>query len=392
MHDDNREPPLPAPDPPASAHDTSALGVPPTASAGAPPATVDRGAPEPPPPLEPLPATAVPGALSIWLVLILLFGVGGVWLRQQELALLVTLAGALIAAQAADIHNRWRVFYQLVSLAFIGACAALFVGLAWYFRNSSLPTTLRLGLAAFSGASGLLLIATGLRPVIEPVTRALFRVQETSHSLRLAARLVLVGLLVPLPTWFVAQDVFADPESAMQTLGDIAQAGTVFGYILVALAAVGFLVRRDLRATFERLGLGRIGGRYALVAALGVPVMFGINAGADWVQHHWLPDLWESDRRVNEAIAGALDARSMIVVGVSAGIGEEITMRGALQPRLGIVLTALLFSLLHVQYSWFGMATVFLFGLMLGAVRKRTNTTVVIMIHMVYDVLALFTT
>jgi membrane protease YdiL (CAAX protease family) len=67
-------------------------------------------------------------------------------------------------------------------------------------------------------------------------------------------------------------------------------------------------------------------------------------------------------------------------------------MRGALQPRLGVVLTALLFSLLHVQYSWFGMATVFLFGLMLGAIRSRTNTTVVIAIHTIYDVLALFTT
>jgi len=385
VHDDNREPPLPAPEPPAASHDPAPFDAPLTPAEPPPPSWRES------PPLD-APATAVPGALTIWLVLIVLFGIGGVWLRQQELALLVTLAGALIAAQAADIHPRWRFFYQLVSLAFIGACATLFVGLAWYFHNSSLPYTLRTGLALFSAASGLLLVATGLRPVIEPVTRALFRVQETSHSLRLAARLVLVGLLVPLPCWFVAQDVFADPESAMQTLGDIAQAGTVFGYILVALAAVGFLVRRDLRTTFERLGLGRIGARYMLVAALGVPVMFGINAGADWLQHHWFPVLWESDRRVNEAIAGALDARAMIVVGVSAGVGEEITMRGALQPRLGIVLTALLFSLLHVQYSWFGMATVFLFGLMLGAVRKRTNTTVVIVIHMLYDVLALFTT
>jgi hypothetical protein len=349
------------------------------------------GAP-PAPLLEAPVASAKPGALTVWFVLILVFGVGGMWLREQELALLVTLAGALIAAQAADIHSRWRVFYQLVSLAFIGACAALFLGLAWYFRTAGLPPSLRLGLMTFSAASALLLVATGLRPVIEPITRALFRVRDTSHSLRLAARLVIVGLLVPLPSWFIAQDVFADPETAMQTLGDIAQPGTVFGYVLVALAAVGFLVRRDLRATLDRLGLRAIGGRYALVVALGVPLMFGINAGADWLQHRWLPELWASDRRVNEAIASALDARAMIVVGLSAGIGEEITMRGALQPRLGVVLTALLFSLLHVQYSWFGMATVFLFGLMLGAIRSRTNTTVVIAIHTIYDVLALFTT
>jgi membrane protease YdiL (CAAX protease family) len=79
------------------------------------------------------------------------------------------------------------------------------------------------------------------------------------------------------------------------------------------------------------------------------------------------------------------------MVGLSAGIGEEITMRGALQPKLGIGLTALLFALLHVQYSWFGMLVILLFGVALGLLRRATSTTVVMAVHTLYDVLALMT-
>jgi hypothetical protein len=59
-----------------------------------------------------------------------------------------------------------------------------------------------------------------------------------------------------------------------------------------------------------------------------------------------------------------------------------------LQPRLGLALTALLFAALHVQYSWTGMATIVVFGLALGFVRMRSNTTTAIAIHALYDIIA----
>ena len=82
----------------------------------------------------------------------------------------------------------------------------------------------------------------------------------------------------------------------------------------------------------------------------------------------------------------------MAGVPVSAGVGEEITMRGALQPRLGLKLTSLLFASLHVQYSWFGVLVIFVLGLVLGVVRARTSTSVVMLAHTVFDVVAVFTT
>jgi membrane protease YdiL (CAAX protease family) len=81
-----------------------------------------------------------------------------------------------------------------------------------------------------------------------------------------------------------------------------------------------------------------------------------------------------------------------LLLGVSAGFGEEIAIRGALQPRLGIGLCALLFASAHVQYSWFGMATIALLGVLLGGIRAGTNTTTAIAVHALYDVLAVATT
>jgi len=78
-------------------------------------------------------------------------------------------------------------------------------------------------------------------------------------------------------------------------------------------------------------------------------------------------------------------------VGVDAVGGEEVTIRGALQPRLGIVLTSVLFACGHVQYSWWGMLTIALLGMLLGGVRRLTNTSTAIVVHSLYDVFAVVT-
>jgi CAAX protease family protein len=67
-------------------------------------------------------------------------------------------------------------------------------------------------------------------------------------------------------------------------------------------------------------------------------------------------------------------------------------MRGALQPRLGLVLTSLLFASLHVQYSWYGMVVIFLLGMVLGTIRRRTSTTAAMAVHVLYDIVAVLTT
>jgi len=121
-------------------------------------------------------------------------------------------------------------------------------------------------------------------------------------------------------------------------------------------------------------------------------VLFLLNIGADWLQNHYFHKSWEADHRVNEELVRGLTTPLAVLLGATAGIGEEITLRGALQPRLGIPLTATLFAALHVQYSWFGMVAVLLLGVVLGVLRQRSCTTTAMAVHAIYDVMAVFTT
>jgi membrane protease YdiL (CAAX protease family) len=91
---------------------------------------------------------------------------------------------------------------------------------------------------------------------------------------------------------------------------------------------------------------------------------------------------------MNELIAGRLTGVGTLMLGISAGVGEELAMRGALLPRLGLVATSLLFAALHVQYSPLGMLTIGLIGLLLGVIRRRGGTTSAIAVHVLYDIMA----
>jgi hypothetical protein len=52
--------------------------------------------------------------------------------------------------------------------------------------------------------------------------------------------------------------------------------------------------------------------------------------------------------------------------------------RGMSESRLGvagtIVLTSFLWAMLHLQYDWYGIVSVFVIGLLLGWVRHRTGS------------------
>ena len=76
-----------------------------------------------------------------------------------------------------------------------------------------------------------------------------------------------------------------------------------------------------------------------------------------------------------------------IALGLSAGISEELLFRGAVQPRLGLLLTTILFTIGHLQYG-LTLATlqVFVIGLVFGLMRKRTKGIVVCMVsHATYN-------
>jgi hypothetical protein len=344
------------------------------------------------PPPSAAPARSRRG-LIIWLVGLLLLGVGGLILELRDLPAMIAFAGLFIVAQAADEDPRWFGPYFVLSAVVPVGGGVMFAYLAGGIIRGDAPLTMRIAAGAFSIAAAIFSIATLLPAVSMPLAARLFGAGSDSHVARLTARVVALTLLLSLPGSLVfpriLEPLLERPGGLIETRG---LGGELIGYIVLALAAVGFLIRRDARGTLERLGLRRPTLRDLALIAFGTLALFVLNGGAEWLQHRFFLASWAHDQHTNQELVRGLTLRQTLLLGASAGIGEEITMRGALQPRLGLLLTSLFFAALHVQYSWFGMATILLIGLVLGYLRQRAGTTVSIGVHALYDIAAVAAT
>lgn len=157
---------------------------------------------------------------------------------------------------------------------------------------------------------------------------------------------------------------------------------------LMAVIGVGWLSRRSLAQVLQRLAivvptlrqfLAGIGIGVAMAAVITVLEVLLARVGV----------VTDADvQRLSEQLLGPLVTHpfGIITLGVAAALGEECIFRGALQPRFGILLTTLLFALLHSTYG-LSLATllVFLVGLLLGLVRQRANTTTSMLVHATYN-------
>jgi hypothetical protein len=393
MSDENQAPPPPdgrAPRPggPPAPHPAFEFLEPEsgTAAAGAPraPGTFEPPAPWAPTPPAPLPRSVLHGALALALL-----GLASLLLGQVEAALLIAVAALYFTAQAADVHPAMGRVYTL--LAWIPpATGALALGaLAGVLVTNGPLTPLRAACAVVSGIGALASLASLMPAAGDRLVGFLFRGAGSSHTLRLTANIVLVIAWVAFPTWLVFRDQLA---RLLQDPGSLVSAsklsGGLVGYVVLAFASVGFMVRRDARGSLERLGLTALRPTDALMVVAGVAALWLVNVGSEALERSALPALWTGDQAFTSALAGAMGPGQMLLLGLSAGIGEELTLRGALQPKLGIALTSLLFAALHVQYSWYGMLAILGLGLILGAIRRSSGTTAAILAHALYDLLA----
>jgi uncharacterized protein len=126
----------------------------------------------------------------------------------------------------------------------------------------------------------------------------------------------------------------------------------------------------------------------ALAAAIAVADTVTLALGKDMVP----PFQVELHRTAREE--GSLPWLWLAII-VAAPVGEELLFRGFMfrgfihEPRdavPGILVISLIWSMLHVQYDWFGAAQVFVIGLLFGFVRWRTgSTTLVILMHVLLN-------
>ena len=163
----------------------------------------------------------------------------------------------------------------------------------------------------------------------------------------------------------------------------------LFWTLIASLLIAGACMRRTFPEVLERLGLVRPTGReiaFAVFAAFVLVVAFHFIDPmlATLVGYFGLPVT--DTGAVNLLFAGSLTLPGIIVASIAAGFGEEVTIRGLLQPRFGILLPALLFASLHAfQYSWDGLISVFLAGIVFAYIRRYSNTTTSAITHTVYD-------
>jgi membrane protease YdiL (CAAX protease family) len=167
-------------------------------------------------------------------------------------------------------------------------------------------------------------------------------------------------------------------------------------FVVVALLSVGFGVRRNARETLQRLGYGAVSFRHLGVVVLFVGAALALSFAADALFAQLQPDLYRKVGEISHNLfnpAGLSPASAMLfalLVGVGAGLGEETLFRGAVQPKLGIPATSVLFASMHVQYGpSLLLGYVFLLSIGLGLLRKQINTTASFLAHATYNMLGI---
>jgi len=220
---------------------------------------------------------------------------------------------------------------------------------------------------------------------------------------------VTLGCLVPLivlhnpPAMSLAQNAAQVPEPASDEKPSTEAAyqpwlldlySRILWTLPVAFLAAGYPLVRNWRGTLKRLGLvvpslGQL--LFApLAAVLLIGLMFVVDCGIDgfW---KWAGFPITDEKAVHQLLRFATSGAGALAIGVSAGICEELTFRGLLQPRLGLWPANLLFAAVHAtQYQFDGLLKVFLIGLVLGRIRERTNTTTSALVHGLFDFLLMF--
>lgn len=164
------------------------------------------------------------------------------------------------------------------------------------------------------------------------------------------------------------------------------------GLALGVQAGLAVLALGAARVLDLALPVGRPGDVLAGLAAAAALAL------ANWWVIRHAPAVWPvtSVRHVYRVLIvplfARIGARAAVIVGLAAGVGEELLFRGVLQPLVGLPLASLLFGAAHVagrEMVGFGVWAACM-GAVLGALMAGTGGLLApVVAHGVYDALAL---
>ena len=287
----------------------------------------------------------------------------------------------------------------LLSLA---VALAIVYGLVYWAYRAETDRSARVGLYLVYGFPGILLVVAGLALTVNdrgngplllaiglgltlPLVRS-FRAllarftpinpESPLDMSALSVFLAVLGLLIVVTLDAPEPDQVEEVDYA--TL--IAQ---FLGFIGLSYAVVGTNLRRTFTQANFRLGLNRPSVKTVLIACGFFVLALVLNGFAGVLTEIFQPSTSEDIQQGLEDLTGEFQSPlGAVAIGVSAGVGEELLFRGALQPKFGIILTSVCFALLHANYGLsfvtlgvFGMALIF------GFMRMRYGTVAAMITH-----------
>jgi membrane protease YdiL (CAAX protease family) len=319
------------------------------------------------------------------------------------LGLLVYVPFLVIAlvAQWSDRHRmmRWVTFGLILTfdaLVVLGGLFALLVSFTSRFQRLLIVAQPGLTAAAWN-VFGLILLGTALlAPVLLlPVARRLLArlipidADSGVHATALALAVLVMGLNLSQVPLIGGLDTLAVSAARIPFL-TLLISNLPIG--LFPFLGVGLFIRRTPRETGARLGLGRLTWRQIGLTILLAVAILAFYYGVDRIWRVVHLESYEMMEALGEVLyGGASGLWKAILVSLVAGVTEELFFRGAVQPRFGLLLTTVFFTAAHVQYG-LTLAALEVFGgaLVLGWLRQRANTTACVLLHVLYDVGALF--
>jgi membrane protease YdiL (CAAX protease family) len=215
------------------------------------------------------------------------------------------------------------------------------------------------------------------------------RLRQRAPVSWLALSLFLFSLaanLVPATAMAAVAATVQTPERAT----DLIAGGALFA--VVGVAAVGPGVRRGAADTLRRLGLLPLSPAWwGAAVAIGVLLIPAADHLIPTLDRLSPSDCMVQQQQVLQSLSGETrTALEQIGIAVAAGVGEEMLFRGALQPRIGILLSTLLWASFHLQYTCHGLPAapqliIVALGFVFGALRRFGGLWAAIIAHAVYD-------
>lgn len=307
----------------------------------------------------------------------------------QELILLCPLP-LILVANLADVRRAgseaWRALGRMTLLAAPGAAVVL--GLADIaaapLAGPRTATSYALAGAGFVVA-GFVGLALQFEPALGWAARVL-PIDPAAYVHRLA--LVLSAeIVVAQVTTQLTTDVLATQAAAGASLSRLDLVAQEVPFLLAGFLGVGLGIRRDPRAALRRIGLTRPAAWQVLGALAAAGIFYAFGSGMDRLAEALTPDVARKVQAATDRLFGHLtDPGGILTIAIAAGVCEEVLFRGALQPRLGLLWVAIIFTSVHTQYGLtLDAAAVLVLACGLGVIRRVANTTASMLCHVTYN-------